>query len=198
MAEATTNTETPTQPGTEPTTPATEPSATAGETPADLDAWLATLTDEQRDVASKLVAAKFDTDTKGLKSALESERTQRKTIEGKLRDAAKAAEAGSEAQQSLTKMADDVAEADRKIGFYQAAHAAGVDDLELAYYAATKGEFFTRQGAPDLDGLKNAHPALFKMPAARPPQVSAGAGVGTPPSPVSDFNTNFRKALGAA
>ena len=107
--------------------------------------------------AQELVAER----EKGLKSALDSERDARKTAEKDLRDVAKKLEEGSEAQQEVLKLADQVAEGTTKADFYEEAHKAGVSNLKLAYHVATTEDLFDKRGAVNFDKMKEAYPELF-------------------------------------
>lgn len=132
--------------------------------------------------------------TRGLKSALESERDGRKQLEKQLRDLAGKAEAGSEAQQQLTQVADQMAEADRKADFYEAAHEAGVSNLKLAYLVAQQEELFDRKGNVDFAALKASYPELF----GGKPKVKGNAGDGTNNNQpgARDMNAFIRTAAG--
>lgn len=150
------------------------------------ETWQAALPEDQRNL--------IDGHTKGLKSALESERGTRKDLEKQLRDLAKKAEAGSDAQGQLTKLADELQGADRKADFYEAAHAAGVKNLKLAYTVATTDEMFDKHGRVNFDEMKKTYPELFATAAA--PRGDAGSGTqGQQTAPV-DMNANIRKAAG--
>ena len=109
------------------------------------EAWQETLPAEHK--------ALIDDHTKGLRNALQSERDGRKDLEKQLRDLAKKAEAGSDAQTQLTKLADDLQSADRKADFYEAAHTAGVKNLKLAYTVAVSDEMFDRHGRVNFDEM---------------------------------------------
>lgn len=151
------------------------------------DGWLANQPDQVKNL--------LDGHTKGLKNALDSERESRKKLERDLRELAGKAEAGSEAQKQLTGMADQITEADRRADFYEAAHAAGVSNLKLAYMVASADNLFDRKGNPDLEALKSAYPELF----GGKPKVSSGnAGSGTSDNkkPSRTMNDFIRVASG--
>ncbi len=118
----------------------------------------------------------LDGHVKGLKSALESERDARKGLEKQLRDLAAKVEKGSEAEKSLTGMADRVAEGDRRVDFYEEAHAAGVTNLKLAYTVAVQDEMFDRKGRVNFEEMKKQYPELF---GGRPAAAKGNAGAGT-------------------
>ena len=153
-------------------------------TPPTFEAWLEEQTAETK--------ALLDGHTKGLKSALDSERGTRKDLEKQMRDLAEKAEKGSEAQAELTKAADGLAEADRRAGFFEAAHAAGVANLKLAYTVAVQDEMFDRRGEANFEEMKRSYPELFGGKPAIPPG-NAGAGTGAPPPPPApDMNSFIR------
>lgn len=156
------------------------------QTPLSYDAWLEQQPDE--------VKALLDNHTKGLKSALTSEREARSRLEKDLRDAAKKAEKGSETEQQLTRLADEAAEADRRATFYEDAHRLGVTNLKLAYLVAVQDEMFDRQGRVNWQALKESYPELFGG-AHKPPAGNAGAGTQTPPKS-GGMNEFIRRSAG--
>lgn len=137
----------------------------------------------------------LDTQTKGLKSALQSEREARSTAEKALREMAGKAEAGSEAQKQLTSMADQMAEADRRAEFYDEAHKAGVTNLKLAYLSAVADERFDKKGRVNFDEMKKDYPELFGT--KKPPEGNAGKGTGdNGPAGHADMNAFIRRSAG--
>jgi len=150
------------------------------------DGWLGEQPDE--------VKALLDGHTKGLKSALESERGSRKDLEKQVRDLAAKAEKDSDAQKELAGIADQLGEADRKADFYEVAHSAGVTSLKLAYVIAVQDEMFDRRGQVNFDTMKQSYPELFGKVAT--PPGNAGAGTDTQPSPAKDMNRYIRAAAG--
>lgn len=139
------------------------------------------------------VKAAIDEHVNGLKSALDAERGQRKTLERQLRDVSKKADEGSDFQKQLLEVADKMAEADRKAEFYDAAHKAGVTDLALAYMAATVGEMFDRHGKVNFEELKTTHPALFGTVTI--PKGNPGNGNNQQPA-AQGMNEYIRRAAG--
>lgn len=122
----------------------------------------------------KEVVGMLDVHVKGLKTALESERGIREDTEKKLRDLAKTAEKGSEAQQKLTEMADQFAAADRKADFFEEAHKAGIANLKLAYVVATTESLIDSKGRVNFDEMKKIYPELFGKTIT--PEGNAGNG----------------------
>lgn len=159
-----------------------------GKPPANFAEWLK---DQPEEVKSL-----YAEDTKGLRTALEQERDGRKDLEKQLRDLAKKAEKGSELEQQLTKQADAMAEADRKADFYEAAHAAGVSNLKLAYVIAVQEELFDRRGRVNFDELKKAYPELFGAAKPAAGKGHAGAGTGSGDKGAGGMNEMIRRAAG--
>jgi hypothetical protein len=159
-----------------------------GET-LDFETWLG----RQDDTVKGLI----DGHTKGLKSALESERTQRKDFERQLREAAGKLEKGSEAEQRVTKLADDLGTATRRADFYEVASAAGCTNLKLAWLAVSQdADLMDSRGNVRMEALKQAFPELFKatqQPAAR---GNAGSGAGQGGTPTASMNDFIRRAAG--
>lgn len=159
----------------------------AGQTAATLDAFLAT----QPENVKTLIAEH----ERGLKSALESERTSRQDLEGQLRTMAKDAAKTPELQKSLTDMADKLAVTDRRADFYEAAHSAGVTNLKLAYVVAEQDDMFDKKGNVNFETLKTKYPELFA--GSRPaPRGNAGAGTGTTQPAGGGMNAFIRRSAG--
>lgn len=136
--------------------------------------------------------------TKGLKSALATERETRKAVEKQLREAAAAAEEGSDAKTRLEGMAADLDRATRRAEFAEAAHAAGVADVRLAWLAVEADEtLLTRTGAVDFEALKQAHPAVFATAGApRPSGMDAGSGLRNTAAPEPSMTDYILTAAG--
>lgn len=133
----------------------------------------------------------YEAHTKGLKSALNTERTAREELEKQLRKLAKQADAGSDAQKELTETADKLAAIERQNKFYDVAHAAGVKNLKLAWMAAQ--EFVDEDGEVKLDAMKKAYPELFTS--QQKVNVNAGDGLQNQQAPL-DMNSLIRRAAG--
>lgn len=146
---------------------------------------------EKQDEAIK---ALLDGHTKGLKSALKTERETRTDQEKQLRELAAKAEKGSEAQKQLTELADKLAEADKKTDFFDAAHKAGVTNLKLAFTVATQEDLFDKKGQVNFEQLKKDYPELFATKKA--PQGGAGSGTGEDQPKGGDMNAFIRRAAG--
>ncbi len=160
--------------------------------PADFETWLK----EQPEEIRKL----YDSHTAGLRSALQSERSQRNDLARQLREAASKAEQGSEAQKNLAETAAKLEEAESRASFFEEATKPeiGCTNPRLAYLAARESQAVDGKGRINWEALKNAYPELFKPKGASTtaPAGNAGAGTGTQPPPKFDMNASIRKAAG--
>ena len=136
----------------------------------------------------------FDEHVRGLRSALETERGQRKDLSKQLRDATDSLEEGSAARDSLEALQEKLDEAEQRADFSEAAVAEGVANPRLAYLAAQQIEAFDRRGNPDWEALKTQFPELFQKPA--PPPANAGAGTSSTPAAGQSMNALIRQASG--
>lgn len=150
------------------------------------EAWHDALSDEQKGL--------IENHTKGLKTALDSERGSRKDLEKQLRDMAKKSEKGSDAEAQLTKLADELQTSDRKADFYEAAHAAGVKNLKLAFTVAMTDEMFDKHGRVNFDEMKKTYPELFASTTTT--RGDAGSGTNQQHSDANDMNSRIRRAAG--
>ncbi|OQY95342.1 MAG: hypothetical protein B6D39_00150 [Anaerolineae bacterium UTCFX2] len=131
---------------------------------------------------------------RGLKTALDGERDARKGLEKQVRDLAGKAEKGSEAEKQLTQLADQITESDRRSDFYEAAHAAGVTNLKLAYLVALHDDLFDKRGMVNFETMKGFYPELFG--GQKLPKGNAGDGTGTSPTGKNSMNDYIRAAAG--
>jgi len=162
-----------------------------GGTPAPTyETWYAALEEAPKTLLDAHVA--------GLKTALTSEREQRKGLAGQLRDATIKLEEGSEARKALEAMTAKLDVAEERLQFFEegARPEIGCTDSALAYLAAKAGEFFDRKGSAKWNELKQAHPALFAKPPM--PKGNAGAGAGQTGAPARSMNDFIRAASGRA
>jgi hypothetical protein len=166
-----------------PTTGDQSTSETESETPPTPIDWDSFLTG-QSDEVKKL----YDEHTKGLKSALVSEREESSDLKKKLREAAKGADEATAAKLNEIVAAQEKAE--KRASFYESAASEGCNNLRLAWIAAQD------LGDTDLKVLKDKFPELFhKERPAAPPKASAGAGTQTQPEGVS-MDDLIRRASG--
>ena len=154
--------------------------------PPDFDSWL-----ESQPAETQAI---IENGTKGLKSALQSERQQRSEMERQLREAAGKAAKGSEDEKRLTEMADRLAAEELRAAFYDEAHTRGVTNLRLAYLAATDGGLIDAKGRVNWDGLSKQCPELFR--ATGTASGHAGAGTGTAPTGGQSMNDFIRQQAG--
>lgn len=136
----------------------------------------------------------FDTHVDGLKSALKSERDERKTLEKQLRDLSKSAETGSEFKVQVDKLANDLQESDNKATFYSEAHDAGVKNLKLAWVAAREFGAIDRYGKVDISKLRINAPEVFTTPRLATPPANAGNGANQDGVTKPDMNSFMRGA----
>lgn len=118
----------------------------------------------------------YEEHTKGLRSALSDERSQRGDLAKQLRDATVKLEEGSEARTSLEKMTAALEGANRRADFYgeAARPEIGCVDSRLAWLAAQEIDAFDRRGDVEWERLKKEFPGLFSKT-----RVAGNAGSGT-------------------
>lgn len=131
------------------------------------DKWYGSLDDTTKDL--------LDDHTSGLKSALDDERRERKSLATRLKELGKQADAGSELQKQLQELTGQMTAADTKATFYEGAHEAGVKNLRLAWIAAKEFDLVDSKGVVDFNQLKTLAPELFG-PAKVVPNGNAGNG----------------------
>lgn len=131
----------------------------------------------------------FETQTTGLKTALDSERNAKKELENQIRALSAKAEKGSELETQLTTVADQLKAAETKADFFQSAAGVGVKNLNLAWVAASNDKLFKANGQPDFDELKRRYPELFTQ---EQPRGTAGGGAGGTSTPNQAVNDGIR------
>jgi hypothetical protein len=165
--------------------------APASETPAEeavtFDGWYKTL--------DATTQGLVDDHIDGLRSALNTERGERKTLEKRLRDLSKQAEQGQDIQQQLQQVTEQMAQASAQATFFEAAHAANVRNLRLAWLAATDAGLVNKKtGEVDFGELRKVAPEVFASRTIPPADPGAGAqqnGVSKP-----SMNDFLRAAAG--
>jgi len=130
----------------------------------------------------------------GLKTSLATEREARGEAETAVRDLAKKAEKGSEAQAELTKLADNLAESNQKLEFYEQAHEAGITNIKLAFIVAREEDLINTRGVANFEKMKETYPQLFSK--IRTPDGDAGDGTEEKPKPKAGMNEALRAAAG--
>lgn len=157
-----------------------------GGTPQSWEEVLASLPQEQQ--------ALYQKDVEGLRSALETERGERKELAKQLQKASEQLEEGSELRQELEQTAARIEEAERRASFYEEAVGQGVSNPKLAFVAAQEIEAFDKRGNVNWGAIKEAFPELFRKSA--PPPGNAGAGTGGQPAGGLDMDQIIRAAAG--
>lgn len=159
--------------------------ASETQAPATFDEWIAS-----QDGTIKALAEQH---TAGLRSALQSEREQRKEAIKQLKDLAAKAEKGSELEQQLQRMLSERDAAERRASFYESAPAVNCANPRAALLVAQAENLFKRDGSPDWDAIQSVAPEFFRRTQA----VSAGAGTqGAPPAGSKNMNEFIRRAAG--
>lgn len=156
-----------------PPNPNTPPGQTPapGETPAlKWEDWLATQPDN--------IKSLIDGHTTGLKSALQSERGTRGTLEKQLKDLQAKAEKGSDLERQLGEINSQLAQENTRGEFYEAAHAAGATNLRAAYVLAKADGLIDERGKFRLDDIKARYPEFFTTAKFPTPPGHAGSGAG--------------------
>lgn len=138
----------------------------------------------------------YETHTAGLRSALETERTQRKEFASQLKGLSAKAEKGSEAERALGEMSSRVEQAEQRAAFYEEAGKPEIacTNPKAAFLVASAEGLFKRSGEPDWNAIKQAAPELFGQ--RKTPPGNAGSGNGSPPAQKGDMNAFIRAAAG--
>jgi len=162
-----------------------DPNGQTGSQPLQFDAWL----EQQGDDVKGLL----NTHASGLKTALSAERDRNKELEKSLRDAASKAEKGSESEKRLSELANQVTESNRKSAFYEGAATAGVNNLKLAYMAATTDDLFKRDGSVDFEAMRRTYPELFGGKSSQ--SNNGGSGTNSQPNAKPNMDDYIRGQL---
>jgi hypothetical protein len=152
------------------------------------EAWLATQGDD--------VKGLFEGHVKGLKSALDAERSQRSDLAKQLREATAKLSKDSEARPALEQLTAQMEAVQSRADFYEAAMQPeiGCVNPRLAFIAAQDSGAIDQRGRIHWDTIKTQFPELFKKPAA--PAGHAGAGTGQTPPAKHGMNQFIRAATG--
>jgi hypothetical protein len=190
-------------------TPATEPAQVA--VPAEPDVVVEVETEEPAPASFEQLIERLDAPRRalidshiaGLKGALTTEREANKRLEKLHRTAQVAAEEATTLKSRVTVLETDLATAESRADFFEAAVTEGVkrSNTRLIFLAATDGGFIDDQGAVSWADLREKFPDLFeaKTPAATPrptPKASAGAGLNQAPNGHRGLNQIIREAAG--
>ena len=119
---------------------------------------------------------------RGLKSALDAERGNTKSLSKQIADLQGAAEKGSELEKQLSTLQARLTESERHASFIDGAAGAGCSNPKAAYKLAKADEdLWKRDGSPDWDAIKETAPEFF----AKPKATSGNAGSGTNTDPAA-------------
>ena len=118
------------------------------------EAWLDSQTDE--------IKNRFSQGTQGLRSALNAERDNTKSLSKQLKELQGAAEKGSDLEKQITALQAKLTESERHSAFIDGAEAAGCANAKAAYkLACADEELWKRDGSPDWEAIKATAPELF-------------------------------------
>lgn len=151
-----------------------------GETPeiGNFDEWIA---GQPEPVQSLL-----DQHTTGLRSALQTERENAKTLARQVRELSGKLDANSEAGKQLAELSARLETEQQRADFYEQATAAGCRNLRLAWLAAHADGLTLKQ-------VQAQHPDLF---APTRPATNAGNGAQQQGGAARDMNLFIRRAAG--
>jgi hypothetical protein len=162
----------------------TPPEASETQAPESWDAFM--------EAQPEPVKALFQTHVQGLRTALTTEREERKSLDKRLRDVAKQLEDGSTAKTQLEQLSQQYEETEKRLAFYESAPPE-LTNAKLAWLAATELDAFDRKGNVNWDAVRQAYPELFKAARQAAPPANAGAGTQGAPQPFS-MNDILRQA----
>lgn len=166
-------------PPTDPNTPQPPAPTAPGETPLKWDDWLA----QQPDAIRTLVSEH----TNGLKTALQSERGTRGSLERQLNDLKRQLTGNDDAQKEVARIQAQLADENTRADFYEAVGAAGATNLKRVWTLAKADGLIDDKGRFKLEDVKSAYPEYFTP--ARPSVPTANAGSGTQqPAPALSGN----------
>lgn len=140
----------------------------------------------------KEVQELYQKDVHGLKSALETERGEKKTLSAQLKELLPKAEKGSELETQLTETVSKLESAERRAAFAEQAIKPEVScsNVKAAYALALADNLFDKDGNPDWTTIKQTAPELFRKPSS----TDGGAGNRQPPK--EDIYTAAMRAAG--
>jgi hypothetical protein len=138
----------------------------------------------------------YEQHTTGLRSALDSERQQRRDLEGQIKQLAGKMKEGSDERRRLDEMSTQLATANERADFFEegARPEIGCSNLGLAWLAIqARREDFVKRGRIDWAGVKATYPQLFASPL--PPVGHAGTSTQAQ-STAPTMNQMIRRAAG--
>lgn len=149
------------------------------------DSWFST----QNETIQGLITGNVN----GLKSALDTERTQRKDLAKALKDATKELESGTDARKALENISSQLEATEQRLAFVESM-AGQVSNVKLAWLAAQEIGAIDRTGAVNVETLKAMYPELFVKKIL--PAGNAGNGAGGQAPSGQGMNAFIRKAAG--
>lgn len=172
------------------------PQPSAGGMPADGQSQLPETWNAFMEVQPEQIRALFESHEKGLKSAYEAEKRQRKDLEIQIKDLSSKMKVGSDERVQLEQVSAQLATASERADFFEegARSEVGCTNLGLAWLAIqARKEDFVKRGRIDWPNFKAAYPQLFVSPA--PPPGHAGTNTQAQPTAPS-MNQMIRRAAG--
>jgi hypothetical protein len=148
-------------------------------TPVTFDSWIKTQDESTQTLISDNIS--------GLKSALNSERSERKQLAKQVKELLSKVDAGSETQKQLETISNQMTQAEQKAEFFERASTQDItgSNLTLAWIATKEGllnQFTRRDGEIDYDSLfneiKETYPNLFSK--AAPGHAGSGTTQSAP------------------
>jgi hypothetical protein len=197
-------------PNTDPTQPAQNPPAAQPDLatePGQEPAAPATFEDWAKDQPKEILGL-VENHTANLKSALASERTERKKLADQLKEISGQLEEGSEAKKQLEAIGGQMDTANTRADFYEQAAIAGIsgNSIKLAWAAAgadglieefVNGRTRKVEWVGLFERMKTDYPNLFSTPVpARAPVGNAGNGAGQPVPTSANMNQIIRRGAG--
>lgn len=155
--------------------------------PVKFDDWYGKLEDPIKDLVDDHVS--------GLKSALTSEREERRKLSKQLQSLSKSAEEGSDFQKQLQDTLGKLEETERKAQFLEDAHSQNVSNLKMAWLAAREEGLIGRDGKVDFLRLREVVPEFFASKTVTP-AGNAGSGAGQAGTVKPDMDQWIRAATG--
>lgn len=151
------------------------------------DTWYANLSGD--------VKGLIDGHVTGLKSALDSERAERKSLAKQIGDLKGKAEKGSELETQLGQLTAQLETLGTKTTFYETAPG-DLSNPRLAYLAASEGGHINaKTGTVDWAALRTSYPELFRRQAP-PPPANGGQGRNQNGAAEPNMNLFIRRAAG--
>jgi hypothetical protein len=135
------------------------------------ETWHGSLGDDHK----KLI----DSHVGGLKSALESERTEKRELSKQLAQLSAKAAKGENVEKELGEVNSRLETTQKRADFYESAHSAGIKNLKAAWLIASGDEgVWKRDGTLDLEAFKGSYPELFGSVQVPPGNGGNGNGQG--------------------